>query len=132
MGEDYYEQDHGHYDDPRFFFRWLFWSWLFSGGSANYCGRWGTIDPYSLTADRDRPWQGISCGQLCMLRPEVTAGACCQPFLQCGSWTCGARAAGTKPRQSSLSDVPGRASLPPASPADGERTGIAPTTANPM
>ena len=59
MGEDYYEQDHGHYEDSRFFFRWLFWSWLVSGGSANYCGRWGTIDPYSLTANRDRPWQGI-------------------------------------------------------------------------
>jgi hypothetical protein len=59
MGEDYYEQDHGHYEDPRFFFRWLFWSWLLSGGSANYCGRWGPIDPYSLTGQRDRPWQGI-------------------------------------------------------------------------
>ena len=59
MGEDYYEQDHGHYEDPRFFFRWLFWSWLLSGGSANYCGRWGPIDPYSLTGRRDRPWQGI-------------------------------------------------------------------------
>ncbi|HWI56623.1 MAG TPA: hypothetical protein VNZ22_05320, partial [Bacillota bacterium] len=59
MAEDYYEQDHGHYEDPRFFFRWLFWSWLLSGGSANYCGRWGPIDPYSLTGHRDRPWQGI-------------------------------------------------------------------------
>ena len=59
MGEDYYEQDHGHYDDPRFFFRWLFWSWLLSGGSANYCGRWGPIDPYSLTGQAERPWKGI-------------------------------------------------------------------------
>ena len=59
MGEDYYEQDHGHYKDPRFFFRWLFWSWLLSGGSANYCGRWGPIDPYSMTGKPDRPWQGI-------------------------------------------------------------------------
>ncbi|HEY7118967.1 MAG TPA: PKD domain-containing protein [Tepidisphaeraceae bacterium] len=59
MGEDYYEQDHGHYKDPRFYFRWLTWSWLLSGGSANYCGRWGPIDPYSLTGNRDRPWEGI-------------------------------------------------------------------------
>lgn len=59
MGEDYYEQDHGHYKDPRFFFRWLFWSWLLSGGSANYCGRWGPIHPYSQTARQDLPWVGI-------------------------------------------------------------------------
>ena len=59
MGEDYYEQDHGHYKDPRFFFRWLFWSWLLSGGSANYCGRWGPIHPYSQTARRDLAWVGI-------------------------------------------------------------------------
>jgi hypothetical protein len=59
MGEDYYEQDHGRYKDPRFFFRWLFWSWLLSGGSANYCGRWGPIHPYSQTARRDLPWVGI-------------------------------------------------------------------------
>jgi hypothetical protein len=59
MGEDYYEQDHGHYEDPRFFFRWLFWSWQLSGGSANYCGRWGPIHPYSLTGNPDWPWQGI-------------------------------------------------------------------------
>lgn len=59
MGEDYYEQDRGYYEDPRFFFRWLYWSWLLSGGSANYCGRWGPIHPYSLTADPQYEWQGI-------------------------------------------------------------------------
>lgn len=59
MGEDYYEQDHGHYQDPRYFFRWLFWSWILSGGSANYCGRWGPMVPYSQSARRDMPWQGI-------------------------------------------------------------------------
>jgi len=59
MGEDYYEQDHGHYQDPRYFFRWLTWSWLLSGGSANYCGRWGPIDPYDATGKGDRSWRGI-------------------------------------------------------------------------
>lgn len=59
MAEDYYEQDHGHYDDPRYFFRWLFWSWMLSGGSANYCGRWGPIHPYSMTARPDLTWTGI-------------------------------------------------------------------------
>ena len=37
----------------------LFWSWLLSGGSANYCGRWGPIHPYSRTARQDLPWVGI-------------------------------------------------------------------------
>ncbi len=59
MGEDYYEQDHGHYLDPRYYFRWLAWSWLLSGGSANYCGRWGSIDPYDSTGSPDRLWSGI-------------------------------------------------------------------------
>lgn len=59
MGEDYYEQDHGHYQDPRYFFRWLFYSWAFSGASGNYCGRWGPIHPYSQTSRLDLPWTGI-------------------------------------------------------------------------
>ena len=58
MAEDYYEQDHGSYDDPRFFFRWLLWSWTLAGGSANYGGRWGTTDPYSLTNEPGRVWVG--------------------------------------------------------------------------
>jgi hypothetical protein len=45
MGEDYYEQDHGHYADPRYYWRWLYWSWTLAGGSGNYCGRWGVIHP---------------------------------------------------------------------------------------
>jgi hypothetical protein len=59
LGEDYYEQDHGHYKDPRYFFRWLYWSWFLSGGSANYCGRFGQIHPYSMTARPDLGWRGI-------------------------------------------------------------------------
>jgi hypothetical protein len=58
MGEDYYEQDYGHYADARFFFRWLFWSWLLTGGSANYGGRWGVIHPYSQTWGTDLHWTG--------------------------------------------------------------------------
>jgi hypothetical protein len=58
MGEDYYEHDYGRYQDARFFFRWLFWSWLLSGGSANYGGRWGVIHPYSLTGRPDFNWTG--------------------------------------------------------------------------
>ncbi|MFN7964256.1 MAG: DUF5060 domain-containing protein [Acidobacteriota bacterium] len=59
MGEDYYEQDHSHYVDPSFFFRWLQWSWLIEGGSANYCGRWGVIHPYTQTSRSDLEWFGI-------------------------------------------------------------------------
>lgn len=59
MAEDYYEHDRGHYDDPRYFFRWLFWSWTLSGASANYGGRWGPVHPYSMTARPDLPWRGI-------------------------------------------------------------------------
>ncbi len=59
LGEDYYEQDHGHWTHPRYFYRWLFWSWLLSGGSANYGGRWGPIHPYSQTGRRDLVWRGI-------------------------------------------------------------------------
>jgi hypothetical protein len=59
MGEDYYEQDHGRWTNPRYFYRWLFWSWLLSGGSANYGGRWGPIHPYSQTGRPDLVWKGI-------------------------------------------------------------------------
>ncbi|MBI5831278.1 MAG: DUF5060 domain-containing protein [Armatimonadetes bacterium] len=58
MAEDYYEQDHGHYADARYFFRWLLWSWLLSGGSGNYGGRWGTTHPYSQTGRPDLVWVG--------------------------------------------------------------------------
>ncbi|MBI3462764.1 MAG: hypothetical protein HY000_06850 [Planctomycetes bacterium] len=55
LGEDRYEQDHGPVRDPvdmRYFQRRLFWSWLLSGGSANYGGRWWAVDPYSRTGLR--------------------------------------------------------------------------------
>lgn len=79
MAEDYYEQDHGHYEDPRFFFRWLFWSWLFSGGSANYCGRWGPIDPYTVTGHPAHPWKGID-GKT-VYTGEQLVGLDSMPFL---------------------------------------------------
>ena len=60
MGEDWYEQDNGHYTDARFYFRWLMWSWILSGGSANYCGRWGVIHPYTETWRTDYVWTGIT------------------------------------------------------------------------
>jgi len=53
LGEDRYEQDHGPIRDPahmRYWQRRLFWSWLLSGGSANYGGRWAVVHPYSETA----------------------------------------------------------------------------------
>jgi hypothetical protein len=51
LGEDYYEQDHpaGFPSHPEYFQRWLFWSWLLAGGSANYGGRYPVIHPYSRT-----------------------------------------------------------------------------------
>ncbi len=51
LGEDYYEQDHirRYPRHPRYFQRWLFWSWLLAGGSANYGGRYPVIHPYSYT-----------------------------------------------------------------------------------
>jgi hypothetical protein len=58
MAEDYYEQDYGRYSDARYFFRRLFWSWLLSGGSANYGSRWGVIHPYSQTGRADLKWTG--------------------------------------------------------------------------
>lgn len=63
LGEDRYEQDHGPGQDPthmRYWQRRLFWAWLLSGGSANYGGRWWSVQPYSETGARavtfkDRP-----------------------------------------------------------------------------
>jgi hypothetical protein len=55
LGEDRYEQDHGPKLDPLNMDYWqrrLFWSWLLAGGSANYGGRWWTVDPYSQTGQR--------------------------------------------------------------------------------
>lgn len=54
LGEDRYEQDRPDQDpdDMRYFQRRLFWSWLLSGGSANYGGRWWVVHPYAQTGSR--------------------------------------------------------------------------------
>ncbi len=55
LGEDRYEQDRGSKLDPtnmRYWQRRLFWTWLLSGGFANYGGRWSTVHPYSETGIR--------------------------------------------------------------------------------
>lgn len=55
LGEDRYEQDHGPRRDPAHMRAWqrrLFWAWLLSGGSANYGGRWWTVQPYGETGAR--------------------------------------------------------------------------------
>lgn len=51
LGEDRYEQDRPTRDvlHPRYYYRWLIWSWLLSGGSVSYGGRFGEIIPYSET-----------------------------------------------------------------------------------
>jgi hypothetical protein len=53
LGEDQYEQNHvSRYPrHPAYFQRWLFWSWLLSGGSANYGGRYPVIHPYKQTGE---------------------------------------------------------------------------------
>src|SRR5690606_13843792 len=53
LGEDRYEHDRKTRDPlhPDYFFRWLFWSWLLSGGSTSYGGRWRTLTPYSQTGE---------------------------------------------------------------------------------
>lgn len=58
LGEDRYEQDHPKDRDPtdmRYFQRRLFWTWLFSGGSTNYGGRWWPVHPYTQTGKRPTP-----------------------------------------------------------------------------
>lgn len=51
LGEDRYEQDHAERDPlhMRYWQRRLFWSWLLSGGSTNYGGRWWVVQPYGET-----------------------------------------------------------------------------------
>jgi len=62
MCEDYYEQDYGGPPsgkaDPRFYYRWGTWSWVLSGGSYNYGGRYGVIHPYTQTGRPDLVWIG--------------------------------------------------------------------------
>ena len=61
LGEDRYEQDRVNLDPQhmRYYQRRLFWSWLLSGGSANYGGRWWVLHPYSQTGKRPTtaPWR---------------------------------------------------------------------------
>lgn len=69
LGEDRYEQDHGPSRDPahmRYWQRRLFWSWLLSGGSTNYGGRWWTVQPYGETGVRTTRYRQ---------RPNVTFDA---------------------------------------------------------
>ncbi|MEN6456924.1 MAG: DUF5060 domain-containing protein [Prolixibacteraceae bacterium] len=54
LGEDWYEhtrldRSRDYLYHPEYFYRWLFWSWTLSGGSANYGGRWARIHPYFST-----------------------------------------------------------------------------------
>lgn len=67
LGEDYYEQDSPDYHprNPAYFQRWLYWSWLLAGGSANYGGRYWVLHPYSQTdtlafEHRDMEWGPLS------------------------------------------------------------------------
>ena len=46
--EDYYETYHSP-AHPRYFYRRLMWSYLLSGASATYAGRWDDIIPYSAS-----------------------------------------------------------------------------------
>ncbi|MGH9194279.1 MAG: DUF4038 domain-containing protein [Acidimicrobiia bacterium] len=52
LAEDRYEQDGFRTEPlhPDYFYRWLFWSWLLSGGSATYGSRFNVLHPYSQTA----------------------------------------------------------------------------------
>lgn len=65
LGEDRYEQDRANLDPRhmRYWQRRLFWSWLLSGGSTNYGGRWWTVHPYSASGRLAAIYQG---------RPTVT------------------------------------------------------------
>ena len=47
----------------RYWQRRLFWSWLFSGGSTNYGGRWWAVHPYGETGVRTTKYRQ---------RPNVT------------------------------------------------------------
>ena len=66
LGEDWYEQtktangknwfeqtktvySSSSIQNPEYYYRWLFWSWILSGGSANYGGRWARLQPYFMT-----------------------------------------------------------------------------------
>ena len=83
LGEDRYEQDHAERDplDMRYWQRRLFWSWLLSGGSANYGGRWWAVHPYSETAGKPTAFTGEKC--IFSKAPRAS--------IPCGSRDCGRR-----------------------------------------
>jgi hypothetical protein len=62
LGEDYYEQDYGkppgRWAAPAYYVRWSMWSWILSGGAANYGGRYGVLHPYAQTGREDLAWVG--------------------------------------------------------------------------
>lgn len=66
LAEVYYEQDHEtrYPRFPRYAQRWLFWSWILSGGSANYGGRYPVLHPYNGAGQlpfefNNRQWGGL-------------------------------------------------------------------------
>ncbi len=66
LAEDYYEQEHPTLRprNPAYSQRWLFWSWLLEGGSANYGGRYFVIQPYSTSAEVPFEFRGVEYGGL--------------------------------------------------------------------
>ncbi len=66
LGEDFYEQEHPNLSprNPDFSQRWLFWSWLLEGGSANYGGRYFVIQPYSESGEVAFEFRGVEYGAL--------------------------------------------------------------------
>jgi len=66
LGEDYYEQDLGDRFPryPDYSQRWLFWSWILSGGSASYGGRYPYIHPYTQTGELEFRFKGKTYGAL--------------------------------------------------------------------
>jgi hypothetical protein len=66
LGEDYYEQSEltRYFRVPHYAQRWLFWSWLLAGGSANYGGRYPIIQPYRSSADVPFAFNGRDWGAL--------------------------------------------------------------------
>jgi hypothetical protein len=53
LAEDHYEQDRVTREprNPNYFYRWLYWSWLLSGGSAVYGSRFYVLEPYPQTGE---------------------------------------------------------------------------------
>lgn len=105
LGEDFYEQDFSRYVDARFYFRWLWWSWLLSGGSANYCGRWGVIHPYEQASRPDLVWVGAR-GRAYTGQPLV--GLDSAPFVASYFERRGIDLAGFVPDDARARDVGGR------------------------